>query len=275
MPSKSDQVIFNKNQSTETNGDSNPDNKNDNINIVYYQISIRKITLCLLIITLILNLLGVIGRGIEFLLGIEETTEIVRLVHVAEEGNLTTWFSAMLLLISSILLGVIASANHQQEKPYVKHWSAFAGIFFLMSLDEAARIHELTIEPLRSLLGTSGIFHYAWVLIAIPFLFILLVTYWKFIRDLQKRSRLLFIISGVVYVTAAMGMDMIVGYFISSGSSPRLLEPILITIEELGENLAIVLFIYTLLSHIKSQMNISEITFRMSCPLRKKSNPSN
>lgn len=275
MPSKSDQTIFNKNRSTEPNDISIPEKKPEEINPVYYQISIRKISLWLTIITLVLNFLGVIGRGIEFLLGIEETTEIVRLVHVAEEGNLTTWFSALLLLISSILLGVIASANHQQGKLYVKHWSALAGIFLLMSLDEAARIHELTIEPLRSLFGASGIFHYAWVLIAIPFLFILAVTYWKFIRDLQKRSRLLFILSGVVYVTAAMGMDMVVGYFISSGSPPRLLEPILITIEELGENLAIVLFIYTLLSHIKSQMNISEITFRMSCPLKKESNSSN
>lgn len=238
--------------------------ENSHINSLDYQISIRKITLWLTIITLVLNLLGVIGRGIEFLLGIEETTEIVRLVHVAEEGNLTTWFSAVLLLISCILLGLIASANHRQRNPYVKHWSALAIIFFLMSLDEAARIHELTIEPLRLLFDASGIFHYAWVLLAIPFLIILAFAYWKFIRDLPKRFRLLFILAGILYITAAMGMDMIVGYFISSDSAPRLLEPLLITIEELGENLAIVLFIYSLLSHIKNDLKVSEIDFQIT-----------
>jgi hypothetical protein len=229
-----------------------------------YQISIRKITFWLTIITLVLNFLGVIGRGIEFLLGIEETSEIVRLVHVAEEGNLTTWFSAMLLLISSILLGLITSANHKQRKTYVKHWAVLAVIFFLMSLDEAARIHELTIEPLRSLFDASGIFYYAWVLLALPFLIILAFTYWKFVRDLPKRSRLLFILSGLVYVTAAMGMDMIVGYFISSDSAPRLLEPLLITVEELGENVAIVMFIFALLSHLKHDLKVSQLEFQVS-----------
>jgi len=264
MRSKSSQISVDDNQSANPNGTSMTEREKSGIISLEYQISIRKITLWLIIITLVLNFLGVIGRGIEFLLGIEETTEIVRLVHVAEEGNLTTWFSAILLLMSSILLGLIASANHRQGKSYVKYWAALSLIFFLMSLDEAARIHELTIEPLRSLFNASGVFHYAWVLLAIPLLILLAITYWKFIRDLPKRSRLLFIIAGIVYVLSAMGMDMIAGYFISHNSAPRLLEPLLITVEELGENLAIVLFIYGLLTHIKSHEMISDINLKMS-----------
>ena len=263
MPSINDQSTPSKSQRTEPNDISISNRKTKESNSISYIIPNRKITLWLTIITLVLNFLGVIGRGIEFLLGIEETTEIVRLVHVAEEGNLTTWFSAMLLLISSILLGLIASASDKQGKPYVKHWAFLSIIFFLMCLDESARIHELTIEPLRSLLNVSGMFHYAWVILAIPSLILLVVFYWKFLRDLPEKSRLLIIITGIAYIISAMGMDMVVGYFISNDSAPRLLEPLLITIEELGENLAIVLFIYALLSHIKSYMMISEINLQI------------
>lgn len=234
------------------------------INSLEFKISPGKVTLWLTVITLLLNFLGVIGRGVEYLLGIEETTEIVRLVHVAEEGNLTTWFSAMLLLVSSLLLTLNAKANHTQGMPYVKHWIFLSLIFFLMSLDEAARIHELTIEPLRALFNASGIFHYAWVILAIPLLVGFALIYAKFIRDLPGKSRLLFIIAGIVYVSAAMGVDMVVGYFISSDSTPRLLEPLAITVEELFENLAIVLFIYALLNHIKSYMKVNVVNFHLS-----------
>lgn len=264
MRSKPSPLSNNADKSTSLNASPKTEGNKSDINTLKFKLSIRKITLWLTIFTLVLNLLGVIGRGIEFLLGIEETTEIVRLVHVAEEGNLTTWFSAMLLLLSSIILGLIANANYRQEKPYGRHWAFLSLIFFLMCLDESARIHELTIEPLRSLTNASGVFHYAWVLLAIPFLIILAIAYWKFIRDLASRSRLLIIVAGIFYIFSAMGMDMVVGYFISHGIAPRLLEPILITVEELGENLAIVLFIYTLLSHLKTHETISEISLKIT-----------
>lgn len=240
------------------------DSDKGGIGSIEYRISVRSILLWLMILTLALNFIGVIGRGIEYLLGIEETTELVRLFHVAEEGNLTTWFSAMLLLCSSLLLATIASATHVRGKPYGWHWTILSVLFFLMSLDEAARIHELTIGPLRSLFGASGVFYYAWVILAIPFVIALVIAYTKFLRDLPRDSRLLFIIAGGLYVFGAMGMDMVGGYFIAREAGPRLLEPILITVEELLENVGIVVFIYALLSHIRSHLQVSEIQLHIA-----------
>jgi hypothetical protein len=229
-----------------------------------YQISSKSILLWLIIFTVALNSIGAIGRGVEYLLGIEETTELVRLFHVAEEGNLTTWFSSMLLLFSSILLAIIATGTRVQAKPYTWHWAGLSVVFFLMSLDEASRIHELTIAPLRSLFNASGIFHYAWVLLAIPFLLAVGVAYLGFLRHLPRDSRFLFLLAGGLYVLGAMGMDMVSGYFISHQAAPRLLEPILITVEELLENVGIVVFIYALLSHIRSHSQVSEIQLHIT-----------
>jgi hypothetical protein len=170
----------------------------------------------------------------------------------------------MLLLCSSILLAIIATATRAQAKPYVWHWTILSVVFFLMSLDEAVRIHELTIDPLRSLSNFSGIFYYAWVLLAIPFLLVVAVAYWGFLRHLPRDSRLLFLIAGGLYVLGALGMDMVTGYVLTREAVPRLAKPILITVEELLENVGIVVFIYALLAHLRSHIRISEIQLRIT-----------
>jgi hypothetical protein len=133
-----------------------------------------------------------------------------------------------------------------------------------MSLGEAARIHELTFEALDPFFTTSEVFRYIWVILAILLLSFAVLTYANYLNHLPRKTRVLFIISGIIFVLAAVGLDIVGGILISRNSVPRLLEPFLITIEELVENLAIVLFIYALLSHIKYHMEISEIKFQVS-----------
>lgn len=259
MRFKTGQLSYRKDPYPKSRGVPELDEEEKEINSLKYHISIRKITLWLLIITLVLNFLGVFGRGVEFLLGIKETTEIVRLVHVAEKGNLTTWFSAMLLFFSSFLLAFISRTIYKLKKPFMWHWTFLSLIFFLMSLGEAARIHELTFEALVPIFIISKVFRNIWVILAILLFSFVVLTYANYLNHLPRKSRVLFIISGIIFVIAAVGIDIFEGILISSNSMPRLLEPLLITIEELVENLAIVLFIYALLSYIKYPLEISEI----------------
>jgi hypothetical protein len=222
--------------------------------VVNLSISPRRVGLWLFVVAVVLNLLGFVGRAIEYLLGYKETTELVRLVHPTEEGNITTWFSALLLLLSAILLALIAKAKKTEGAPYVRHWTVLSFIFLYMSVDEAARIHELTQGPLRAALNPSGFFHYAWVIIAIPLVLLFVLAYLRFLRDLPQDARRLFIVSGVLFVTGALGMDMLSGYFRSYPLGRWDLNPILVTIEEFLENVGIILFIYALLSYIKSHL---------------------
>jgi hypothetical protein len=256
-------IVSSKGQSSGQAASTLEDSDQGAIGSLQYRLSAKSILLWLMILTLALNGIGAVGRGIEYLLGIKETTELVRLVHVGQEGNLTTWFSAMLLLCSSILLAVIAKANHVQGKPYVWHWAIMSVIFFLMNLDEAARIHELTIEPLRSLFHTSGIFHHAWVILAIPFVLVFVIAYAKFLLDLPRDTRLLLIVAGGLYVLGAVGMDLPAGYLLSREGGPGLIEAVLITIEELLENVGAVVFIYALVSHMRSHVHVSEVQFHI------------
>jgi hypothetical protein len=217
-------------------------------------ISAKRVGIWLFVISVILNLIGFVGRAVEYLLGYKETTALVRLFHPSEEGNITAWFSAMLLLLAAVLLALIATATKKTGGVYTGHWGVLSLIFVYMSVDEAARIHELTQEPLRAALHPSGFFHYAWVIVAIPLVLLFVIAYLRFLRDLPQPTRLLFIVSGAIYVGGALGMDMLGGYFMSHPLGSFDMLPIMMTIEEFLENMGIVLFVFALLSYIKSHL---------------------
>lgn len=217
-------------------------------------ISAKRVSLWLFVVAVVLNLIGFVGRAVEHFLGYHETTAFVRLFHPSEEGNITAWFSAMLLLLAASLLALIATGTKRTDGAYIGHWRVLSLIFLYMSVDEAARIHELTQEPLRAALHPTGFLHYSWVIVAIPLLLLFLFAYLRFLRDLPRTTCLLFIASGTIYVTGALGMDMLGGYFVSHPLGKFDMLPITMTIEEFMENMGIVLFIFSLLSYIRAHL---------------------
>ncbi len=212
----------------------------------------KKIILALFVLVIVLNSIGIVGRLIENLLGYEETTNLVKQFHVNREGNITNWFSSMLLFASATLLALIARARHVYDLSYVRHWAFLSFIFLYMSIDEAVRIHELTMDPLRKVFRATGIFHYAWVIIAIPMIIILAVLYFRFLLDLPRVTRILFIAAGAIFVFGALGLELVGGYIVTSDlDGASALANIFIVLEEFLENVGIALFISALILYMK------------------------
>jgi len=203
-------------------------------------------------LALTLNLIGLAARALEKLLGYDNTV-FVRFVDVSREANITSWFSSVLLLIGALLILLIARLKNLEKDTFARHWAFMAYVFFYLSLDEAARIHEATIEPLRTLLNTSGIFYYAWVIIAIPVLLILAIFYAKFVISLPGKTRNQFILAAVLFLSGALGLEMLGGFWFDVEVNGLYLSSILITFEELLENLGVVVFISALLTYIQMQ----------------------
>lgn len=213
-----------------------------------------KISYWLFGLTFFLNIIGLAARVIERLLGYNNT-DLVRLVDVSEEANITSWFSSSLLFISALILLLIARLKRVEKDSYTRHWAFLSYIFFFLSLDEAAGIHELTIKPLRSLFSASGIFFYAWVIVAIPIVLLIGILYMRFIISLPSNTRNNFILAGILFLVGAVGFEMLEGLFRHSEIAGMYLSSFFVTIEELLENLGVVVFISTLLAYIKLQPN--------------------
>src|SRR6185503_2968640 len=101
---------------------------------------------------------------------------LTALFELDNENNIPTWYSSLLLLLSSVLLAVTARAQ-PAAWPETRYWWGLSLIFLLLSVDEAASLHEKFNRPVRELLHLGASVHFAWVVPAILMLLVLAIGY--------------------------------------------------------------------------------------------------
>jgi hypothetical protein len=177
------------------------------------------------------------------------------LAWVDGEGNIPTWYSAALLLISCLLLFAIARVHRHNGLGFVRHWLILSLVFLYLSLDETSQLHELSIPPIRSAFGTTGLLYYGWIVPAGICVALLVLSYRRFLRNLPTRTRNLFLLAGAVFVGGAIGIEAVSGLHASVHGEESLSYHLIITVEELLEMSGVVLFIYALMDYMGHQMS--------------------
>jgi hypothetical protein len=211
----------------------------------------KKITVILFLIAIGLTVLSISGHALQYYFGHGHFTEFVRLFNISGEANMPTWFDSAMLLVCSILLAAIAHAKMSQGESFALHWWALSLIFLCISLDETAQIHEILIDPLRSLFRARGLFYFAWVIPFGVFLIIFILAYLRFLANLPTESRRLFLISGLVYTGGALGTEMVSGVVIDYYPDQTLIRGGVSTLEDFLQMMGEILFIYTLLTYMR------------------------
>ena len=166
------------------------------------------------------------------------------------ENTVPAWYSSAALLFSSAMLALIALATRQNGGRYFWHWVVLAATFLLMSLDESASMHEILIVPLRRRLGTGGMLYFAWVIPAFFVVGIFALSYLGFLWHLPRRSAMLFIAAGAMFVGGALGLELVGGALVESQGFDSIGYLCVMTMEETLEMLGIALFIYALLDYL-------------------------
>jgi hypothetical protein len=212
----------------------------------------RKTVIILSIIVAVLTLLSLAGQFYKYLVLDGNDRYLVKMFFLDDEFNFPTLYSTLSLLICSVLTGTIYSLKKSGNESFKTHWLGLSVIFFLLATDEILRLHEQIITPLRNMLGTGGFLYMAWIIPAVLFGIVFLVSYYKFLIDLPKQSRNRFIISGLIFVVGAVGFEAIGGKFFSEYGKDNLFYSLITHVEELFEMIGIVLFIYALLLYLKS-----------------------
>lgn len=174
-------------------------------------------------------------------------------LNVNNEINLPAWYSASVLLMASLLLALIAAARRRLKLGDVPHWAMLSLIFLGLSADELASFHEVLIVPIRRRLDLHGAFYFAWVLPGLTFAAIVGAGYRRFLLRLDRRTRRLFLISAIVYLGGALGIEMVGGWLTEAvgQTDPRYIAAT--TLEELLEMAGMVLFVYSQLDYLARQ----------------------
>ncbi len=208
--------------------------------------SVIKFLVLSTIVLLVLNVLVVLSYELGFAFPGRSN------FYFDQEGNLPSYFSSFILLLSSLLLGIIAAIKRKEDDAFALHWIILAVLFFALSIDESAGFHEELIEPLGKAFHATGYLRFAWVIAGVPFVIIFCYFYFKFFMSLSKTMKILFFISGATYVLGVLGFEMIGSNLYVNTRDRNLPYMIVMTIEETLEMVGIVLFIYTLMLYIKS-----------------------
>lgn len=167
------------------------------------------------------------------------------------EGNVPTYVNVILLFIPSLLLAGIGAWKNSIRDKFRFHWNGLALIFFLLSIDEMASLHEKLIKPMRAIFGSEGIFYFAWIIPGLAAVALFGLTYLMFFLHLEKKFKLLFFFSLAVYLGGVIGGEMVSGYFAANLGLKNYTYAVVASLEESVEMIGCSLIIYSLLEYIK------------------------
>lgn len=227
-----------------------------------FYLSPKKVARFLTTTVIILTIASFAGNFAHHVLDITFRGLVFRL-NVGEDSSLPTWYSSIALLLCSLLLSLIGWTASKKNQPYIVQWFILSLLFLYISMDEVATFRETFFRSLKTVIQTDGLFHYRWTLFGIPFVILFSLSYLKFLAHLPKKIRNLFILSGVVFIFGAIGMEMLASLTDSLYGTRNMLYVTLTAIEEFSEMFGVVIFIYTLLLYIQMQ-GIQEIRLSLS-----------
>ncbi|WP_299821750.1 hypothetical protein [uncultured Pontibacter sp.] len=188
------------------------------------------------IITLILIFLGVISMVLKYHLGFPTAKNFVPQFGLEHESNLPTYFSALLLLISALLIWIISNYKNNLNDSFTRNWQVLSFIFLYLSIDEAATV--------RSLLNNGDI------TISVTLLCILIPFHIKFLLLLPSDTRNEFLRAATCYVSGALGLEIIEGIYLSNTYHEDFFYGVLLVSEESLEMIGSLLFIKSLLKYL-------------------------
>jgi hypothetical protein len=227
---------------------------------ITFAIRSRRVTWIVGSIVAFLALAGTLSAFFKVVLQQSTAFGFVPLFDLDREANVPSWYSSLAILCCATLLATIVFTKRKEQDPHYRAWRLLAATFLLLSLDEAASLHELSMPTLRRYLHTSGVFYFAWVIPGALFVLAVFLRMLKLLRDLDRQTRQRFLVAGAVYVAGALGMEMIGGAYTSASGGDFYYA--FAIVEETLEMVGILLFLHALLCYVTAHMPRVTLTFK-------------
>jgi len=219
--------------------------------------SIRRWLLAGVVALSVVHLLGLTARHH---LGHANVYGLIDRFHFDGEANVPSWYAASLLLACSVVVGLIAAVKRATSAPFARHWTGLAILLLLMAVDEGAQFHELLSRPMREFTDSSGGWlRYAWV---IPGAIVTLLTglaYLRFLLHLPAPTARRFVLAGTLFAGAAIGGEMVGGWYITTRENDFGYN-LIASFEEMLEKFAVILALDAALAYLASQVEVIQLS---------------
>lgn len=181
--------------------------------------------------------------------GLSTQSGALPLFSLSYEGNVPTFYSAIILSWSAVLCALCGLAARKSGIGFVPHWWILALGFFYIAIDEVFSIHEMA----GRWANLSGVLYFSWVVPAAVVVLVVGISYVRFLRHLPRRTAIRFLIAGTMYVGGAVLMELPLGYWTEKHGSHNLGYGLIDAVEESLEMLSINLFNLWLVDHLAEQ----------------------
>ena len=195
---------------------------------------------------ILLIMANIIMLFIYFSVDNPDTFGFVQMVDLDQEANLPTLFSSSLLLIAGFLFYILHKINKHHY-----YWLGLSFIFIFLGFDESAKIHETLGDWTEQFVDTSGYLHYPWVISYSILVLFLGIVYFRFFYNMEKKVFYSFMLAAFIFLSGAVGFELLGAKEASLHSSDTLLYCIYYTIEESLEMFGVIYLIHILLHLLK------------------------
>jgi hypothetical protein len=209
----------------------------------------KKVAGILFSIVLFLTSAHIVTQASKYFWEHERLLGLVKTFDLNREGNIPSWYSSFALLFCAFLLANIA--YFKKGSSFGSQWKILSFIFLYLSVDEAAELHEKLNFLLRPLSQSGTPLAFPWIIPGSIFAGLVLLYYLKFLGHLPNKTRLLFLLGGAIYLSGALGSEVIEGYFLGASNIETFAFQLSVALEESLEMFGSVIFAYALLSYLQ------------------------
>jgi hypothetical protein len=213
-------------------------------------ISPLRIALFLAAITGLFLVAHLAAHGVEEVFGEQLPERATSLWYLEEENNIPTWYSSTMLAVIGGVVLFIGLLKFQERDPHYRQWIALAFIPLLVSLDDAAQLHEATDEPLADLNDWSGLLFYAWVLVVIPIVALVTIPFIPFLLRLPKRTLVILLAGAGVVFTAGVLLEMPEGLVVDKYGEGGIADFVVLTAQEVLEMAGAIIVLYAMMDYL-------------------------
>lgn len=179
---------------------------------------------------------------------------VLGVLDVGMEISLPSWFSTINLFVAGLLLAALYADARRARERDAGYWLLLTLVFFYMSLDESAHMHEkatrlaLHLADAMSLLPASVAESEAWtsrgwILFGYIFVFVFGLICLPFLLRMRRALAVQFVIAGIVLVGGALVMETVGGLMLYYGwQTDDPLYRMRRIVEEGGEMFGVVIF---------------------------------
>ena len=180
-------------------------------------------------------------------------TDVLRRFDLGHEPSVPAFYSASVMLASAAFLVFLGWRDRSGGPSRRRYWYALSFLFLCLAIDETVMFHEMGTAAMHAMqLGQS--LYFSWILPGLAFAVIVGLVFRQFLMSLNRRTRTLLMLSGVVFLAGALGMELVAGILFSAAETElaalRSVSHVVVqAIEEALEMAGVAIFLYGLVDY--------------------------